>query len=116
MKLMFRFTDDMLIFWEKSKDQPDDWNYFKLCLNRASNLSRECEELGEEVVILDLKFWIYRQGNKFMRDPCTKKESIFLYLLPHSDLSKGALKGVVHGFLRKNLWKCYRVEDRMVEV
>ena len=77
MKSMVRFVDDILIFWEKAKDQPDDWKYFKLYLNQASHLSWDCEELGEEVVILDLEILIDRQGNKFMCESRTKKESLF---------------------------------------
>ena len=87
---MVRVVDDMFIVWERANNQFSDWKDFKLCVNQESHLKWFCEDLGEEVVFLELGIWIDRQNRKFVHKPHTKKESLLLHLPPHSVHSKEA--------------------------
>ena len=63
---MVRFTDDVLIAWEEIVNQSRAWSGFKSCASKASNLKLVCEDLGEEVLFLDLEIWIDINHNKFV--------------------------------------------------
>ena len=58
IKLMVIIKDDIMIVWEKVKDQTEYWKDFKSCLNYASNFNWVCEDLEEAIVISDLEIWI----------------------------------------------------------
>ena len=55
--VLARFIDDIFIIWKKDIQQPSNWRDFKLCFNQASNLDWICEDLGEQVVFIDLETW-----------------------------------------------------------